>query len=39
MTLTLIGPLVTPCRVGTLPAAGAATRDLNSYSWKFPGLH
>ena len=39
MTLTLIGPLVMPCRVGTVPAAGAAMHDLNGYSWKFPGLH
>ena len=37
-TLSLIGPLNAHSCAGTLPAAGAAKCDLNSYSWNFPAV-
>ena len=38
VTLSLTGSLNVCSRAGTLPAAGAAKRDLNSCSWNFPAV-
>jgi len=38
VTLSLTGPLNAGSRIGTLPAAGAAKRDPNGYSWNFPAV-